>query len=391
MKNFFKIISVVFSFLFISSCSSDDKTVLSSNGFELRTTTLNSPLILNPANDNDVVSVLEWDSSNTGTPTVSTYTVEVSESGTNEPMVTANLGSDLGIDVRTYTLKVAEINKLVNLLPNYACGQEMAIDVRIKAKVGGSSYNAFVQYSNPITIRVSPYSTAKLLLAFSKDPSLVNTADKLASSSFTNLNDYEGYMYLESGTYKFYKPNSCNEFSSPTVYGLSGASTGSLTLDGSTGFTVATAGHYYIKANLSDTGAGSLTYSIAAFNATSNTFGLFGSVKGAVGFANTTPMNYDPITKKWSLILDLINGKKFGFKINNTASAAILIGNGTAINLTEGPLTTNTISPLPSNIGEGSITAPGVFVNSTTKTKYAIEVDLSKPRNYTYKLSVVPN
>ena len=85
------------------------------------------------------------------------------------------------------------------------------------------------------------------------------------------------------------------------------------------------------------------------------------------------------------------NGKKFGFKINNTASAAILIGNGTAINLTEGPLTTNTISPLPSNIGEGSITAPGVFVNSTTKTKYAIEVDLSKPRNYTYKLSVVPN
>jgi hypothetical protein len=387
MKNFFKIISVVFSFLFISSCSSDDKTVLSSNGFELRTTTLNSPLILNPANDNDVVSVLEWDSSNTGTPTVSTYTVEVSESGTNEPMVTANLGGDLGIDVRTYTLKVAEINKLVNLLPNYACGQEIAIDVRIKAKVGGSSYNAFVQYSNPITIRVSPYSTAKLLLAFSKDPSLVNTADKLASSSFTNSNDYEGYMYLESGTYKFYKPNSCNEFSSPTVYGLSGASTGSLTLDGSTGFTVATAGHYYIKANLSDTGAGSLTYSIAAFNATTNTFGVFGkALRPVIGSANTTPMNYNPTTKKWSVTVDMVNGLKFGFKTSSTAPIASLEGTGTGT-LTESPLKTITTGA-PT---DGSIKAPGDFVDNNTKTKYDIEVDLSKPRNYTYKLTVVPN
>jgi hypothetical protein len=55
--------------------------------------------------------------------------------------------------------------------------------------------------------------------------------------------------------------------------------------------------------------------------------------------------------------------------------------------LTESPLKTITTGA-PT---DGSIKAPGDFVDNNTKTKYDIEVDLSKPRNYTYKLTVVPN
>jgi hypothetical protein len=159
-------------------------------------------------------------------------------------------------------------------------------------------------------------------------------------------------------------------------------------LDGGNGFTVATPGHYYVKANLSDTGTGSLTYSISAINTGTNGFGIFGSATKTIGFTSTTPMSYDVASKKWTITLDLINGKKFGFKTSSSAAVATLVGSGTGT-LTESAITTFSATGSPAS--DGSIKAPGDFVDNNTKTKYSVEVDLSKPRNYTYKLTVVPN
>ena len=391
MKNILKIVICVFGILIFASCETDRDPVTSANGFELRATTLVPSVVLSPSIDNDVIADLNWDISNNGFSSISSYKVEIAVSGTNfENVATANSGNIVTVttEARNYVLKAGELNDLINKLPEYQCGQSMNIDIRIKSILGGTKPNAFVQYStNTISIVATPYSTALSLLAFSSSSTDIANALKLASSSFTNSSDYEGYMYLETGTYKFYKPNSCGEFSNPTVYGLSGTNTGSLVPDGSNGFVVSTAGHYYVKANLSDSGSGSLTYSIAAFNATTNTFGVFGkALRPTIGSANTTPMNYDPTTKKWSVTVDMVNGLKFGFKTSSTAPIASLEGTGVGT-FTESPLKTITTG-VPT---DGSIKAPGDFVDNNTKTKYAIEVDLSKPRNYTYKLTVVPN
>ncbi len=389
MKNILKIVICVFGILIFASCETDRDPVPSANGFELRATTLVPSVVLSPTIDNDVVADLNWDISNNGFSSISSYKVEIAVSGTNfENVATANSGNIVTVthENRNYVLKAGELNNLINQLPEYQCGQSMNIDIRIKSILGGTKPNAFVQYStNTISIVATPYSTAMPLLAFSSSSTDLANALKLASSSFLNSNDYEGYMYLEPGTYKFYQPNSCNDFSTPTVYGLSGTNTGSLVLDGSNGFVVVTAGHYYVKANLSV--SGSFTYSIAAFNATTNTFGVFGkALRPVIGSANTTPMIYNPTTKKWSVTVDMVNGLKFGFKTSSTVPLASLEGTGTGT-LTESPLKTITTgAPV-----DGSIKAPGDFVDNNTKTKYDIEVDLSKPRNYTYKLSVVPN
>lgn len=388
MKKIFK--SIIFASIIIGfvSCEKEDGPVLSANGFQLRSTTLNSPVVLTPTNDNDVVAVLEWDKSNTGLPTVSVYTIQVSESGIYNTEVSGNSGNNLSAS--TYSLKAGEINSIVNRLPNYACGQEISIDVRIKAKVGTSD-NAFVQYSNPITIRVTPYSTAKSLLAFTTDASLAANADKLASSSYLVASDYQGFFYLTPGTYKFYKPNSCNEFTSPTVYGTNGTNSGALDASGTTGFTVATAGHYFIKVNLNETGAGAMTYSISQFNNPTSTFGIFGDATRSIGFSNTTPMVYDVTTKTWSLTIELINGKKFGFKTGNGATPlAILAGSGTGQAVTS-PLSSINPPFSNANYSNGSIKTPGDFVDNSTKTRYNVVVDVSKARNYTYNLIPSPN
>lgn len=388
MKNFFKSIILASFIIGFVSCEKEDGPVLSANGFQLRSTTLVSPVVLTPANDNDIVAVLVWDKSNTGTPSVSTYTIQVSENGAYTTEVSANSGNNMSVS--TYTLKAGEINTIVNKLPNYACGQEISIDVRIKATVGISE-NAFVQYSNPVTIRVTPYSTANSLLAFTTDASLAANADKLATSSFTTAADYQGFFYLTPGTYKFYKPNSCNEFTSPTVYGTNGTNSGALDVTGTTGFTVATAGHYFIKVNLNATGTGAMTYNITQFNNPTSTFGIFGGATRAIGFSNTTPMVYDVASRTWSLTIELINGKRFGFKTGNgTTPLAILAGTGNGAAETS-PLTSIEPPFSAANYSDGTIKAPGDFVDNNTKTRYNVVVDVSKARNYTYNLIPNPN
>ncbi|MFY8214579.1 MAG: SusE domain-containing protein [Flavobacterium sp.] len=394
MKNILKTISCIFGFLVFVSCETDRDPVPSANGFELRATTLVPTINLSPAIDNDVIADLNWDLSDNGFNSISSYKVEISVSGTNFANVaTANSGNDIEItpEIRNYKLKAGELNALINKLPEFKsqCGQEMNIDIRIKSILGGKKPNAFVQYSsNTISIVALAYSTKPRLLAFASSSSNLESAAKLASSSFSNFNDYEGYLYLEPGTYKFYKPNSCNDFSLPTIYGTNGGTSGAIVLNGADGFIVSSAGHYYIKANLSETGAGALSFSASAFNSGINGFGIYGKATRATGFANTTPMTYDPVMKKWSVTIDLINGQKFSFKTSSTAPVATLVGSGIAT-FSESPITTFSGTGLAAS--EGTIKAPGDFVNNNTKTRYNVVVNVSNPRNYTYNLIPNPN
>lgn len=389
MKNIFKVSLGFAAAILIFSCTNEIDNVASSNGFQLRQDTeVVSPLILLDENAALDYGKFVWDRSNNGVPTESTYSIVVSDHDLDPDFsdaVESTVGVSAEPDARTCSLTVGQFNDLINSLPTFNCNQ-MNIDIRIKSKLGISE-NALFQYSNPITLSVKGYSKSKPILAVATSASLAQDSQKLASSDYRTFTDYEGYLYLEPGTYRFYRPDQCGDFSNPTVYGLTGTTSGSLVLDGSTGFTVSTAGHYYVKANLNETGTGALTYSIATINTGTNGFGIFGGATRAFGFVNTTPMNYDVATKKWTVTMELINGKKFSFKTSSTAPAATLVGSGTGT-FTESPIAT--FSGTGSPASDGSIKAPGDFVDNNTKTSYTIEVDLSKPRNYTYKLTLSP-
>jgi hypothetical protein len=390
MKNNIKSFICFSVLLALAACTTNDKEpIASNNGFELRKDdAIISAAVLTTANDTVTFATFNWDESDFGIPTVAKDSLVISDHNADPSFTNAITYKGNGIavtpDSRVCTLKNTELNALMNKLPSFNCG-EMKIDVRIKSTLGIK--NGQIQYSNPITFTVTGYSTKLPILTFAMDGENVETAPRLLAQDFTSLSSFEGYFYLIPGSYKFYRPDPCGSFTSPIVYGLTGTATGSLVIDGTNGFIVTTSGHYYITANLSDSGTGSLTYAIKSFNTGTNGFGIFGSATRATGYVNTTPMNYNVDTKKWTVTMDLINGKKFSFKTSSTAAVATLVGSGNG-SFSESSLTTFSGTGNPAS--DGSIKEPGDFVNNNTKTRYTIEVDLSKPRNYTYKLTLAP-
>jgi|GEM_PF-778351 len=399
MKYILKITVFIFALLPFISCTNDKDPVVSKNAFEVRQdAAFPIPSVLLPANDSDVFAKLVWDETNNGMPSVSKYTVLISDHDADPNFTNAieyNLGLGLvvvdGDGVSNCTIKVSEINSILNRLPSFNCGV-MNIDFRIKSTLGVTSTNAlvqpsaFVQYSKPFTVAVTAYSTKAPFLSMARDTDSPATAPKLASSAYNKSNDYEGFVYLEVGTYKFYKPDACNEYATPTVYGIN---SGALVQDGTNGYNVATAGFYFIKVNLSasantDTGVGALSYSISPFTS----IGIFGNGTKATLFAGNNPMTYDSTTKKWKITWQLINGKKFSFRaVNGSTAAAVLVGSGTAS--TTGPTAVTSFFGTVDTFG--TIKAPGDFVDNTTKTKYDIELDVNTPRNYTFTFTVNPN
>ena len=150
MKNIFKTIIFALSIIALGSCEEDPDPIVSANGFVLRAADApTANLVLVPENGADVVASLNWDKANNGTGSdVSSYTVEVAPGGTNfANAITANLGNPV-VTGQTYALTVKELNKILNELPTFVCGQSMKVDVRVRSVLGKGFYNEFVQYSN---------------------------------------------------------------------------------------------------------------------------------------------------------------------------------------------------------------------------------------------------
>jgi hypothetical protein len=205
-----------------------------------------------------------------------------------------------------------------------------------------------------------------------------------------------------------YRPDGCGDFSNPTIYGIGIPSTtglASLSSDQSQNFVVTEASHFYIKANI-DTGSGSSTCTIKKYRA----FGPFGPATRGTGGANVAsmvPMTYDVINKKWTIIMDLIVGKTFRFKSNMwegdvvtpvgepLPSPSYVPTSGNAPSFTSiisflGDLnSTGSILVTVPAISGGDIKAPGTE-NGAIK-KFKIEMNVSNPRSYSYKLEEVPN
>lgn len=376
MKNILKITGLLFVLLAYWSCTNDKDPVVVTGGFELRDdASITPPTIFSEANKTEVFSKLNWDRSNYGPATVPSYTVVISDqaipaSADNEVELPTTVLNTEG-DARRATLTVDELNTAINQLPSFNCAA-MTIDIRVKSKLGTSS-NAVYQYSNPISMNVTAYPKNPLIAALVKEGANPADASKIQTSSFLKNSDYEGYVYLEAGNYKLYKPNACGDFSSPVIYGLTG---GNLIEGGSDSFNVPTTGHYLVKVNLSaaadsDTGIAAMSYVISPFVS----FGIYGTARVAPTGVNV-PMTYDPSTKKWQLTYSLFKGKKFRFRSENGPTKVSVLGVLSGTTLTEYPVSSTT---------GGDIRVPGTDDN--TRQSFIITLDTSNPRNYTFELT----
>lgn len=387
MKNKLKSILCFSALLALGACATNDKEPIASpNGFELRKdAAITTATILAPSNDADTFAVFNWDESDNGIPAVASYSLVVSDHDADPTYVNAVTYTGNGIAVtpetRVCTLKNNEFNALMNQLPSFNCGI-MNIDVRIKSVLGIN--NELVQYSNPITFAVNGYSTALPILSLVKEGGNAATAPRLKSQNFTSLSTFEGYFYLEAGSYKLYRPDPCGSFANPVIYG---GSAGVLTEGAAApSISVATAGHYLVKADITATG---LTYSIKYYKG----FGLFGTAKGTLGSANAVPMTDADNSNVWKLTLELFKGRKFKFKSNDWTAA--LSGNPPSVPTGAGTTTISILGKgtIAGTVVEmttgGEITVPGS--DDGTKVKYDIILDVSNPRNYQYSLEVNPN
>ncbi|MBS7787213.1 hypothetical protein KIH23_07875 [Flavobacterium sp. CYK-55] len=386
----------VFAGLFMGlvSCENDTDPVASAQGLLLRKdAAVVTPSELNPTIDANSCIKLDWEKANNGVSTASTYQIIISDhdvpfipDGEGKNVVVFNWVTPENPNNRTYKALNSEVNNWMNQLPSFNCGT-MNIDFRIRSLLGNNeeNNNNIVQYSNPITVAIKGYPKDPLIFALVKTGASPESSAKIVTSAYTTNTDYEGFMYLEAGDYKFYQPDACGSFASATVFGISGGNSGTLESGGTTSYNVPTAGHYFVTVNGQDS-----SYKILPFNNASgtNVFGIFGNATKTFGFSTTTPMDYDFSTKKWKVTLNLIDGRKFSFKTGNTSPvAAVLVGTGAASVSNSNALTTSA-APIDNT---GSVKAPGTYVNDNTKTKYDIELDLSVPRQYSYTLKVSPN
>lgn len=384
MKNILKTTIFTLFTILLVSCTNDKEPITSLNGFEYRDVSeVSSPAVLLDDNASEVYKKLEWDRANYGVPVSAAYKIVVTDHD-NDPTFLNEIEFD-GVyndnepdisKLRKETLSVAEFNVAINKLPTFNCGV-MNIDIRIKSILGTSS-NQQIQYTAPKTVTVTGYPTKPKALSFSNVNGSTFSAN-LASSGFKSDIDYEGYLYLEPGDYKFYQPDACGSFTSPIVYG---ADTGGVLVEGGgANININIAGHYYITANLK---SGELKYTTQFYR----TFGVFGTaVKSPT--ASVVPMAGD-ITNVWTITLDLFKGRLFRFRSNDWTGE--LIGSepknippGTSKLVT----TLGLVGPSLTNVTgtDGSIKLAGD--NDGTKQKYKITIDVSKPRNYSYKLELV--
>ena len=409
MKNNFKIFlfgAFALIAVIIMSCTNEKETFATSNGVSLSIVgnPADAPTVLTNATLANAFATFLWTRTDNGTPSESSYILEISDRDIPESsrvyIAFDNTISGVSPNLRTLTLSVDDMNKLMNDLPSFKCSP-MNIDVRIKSILGNTDGSKFIQYSNNISYVVTGYSKTIPIMAFSASATNLQTAPTLKSSVFSNLTNYEGYFYLNAGNYNLYKADGCGSYTNPTVYG---GSANTLSQGGSA-INVPTSGYYYIKADLVGN-----TYSVKPYTS----FGVIGTAtRSGFGTNNFIPMTVVTTNGNlWTVTLDLIPTKKFKFRSAlwngnlNTPSPTPVPGGGPppfvqnpgfvpSGNLTiigtygktgvSGELGyEDTSDPTASDIS-----APGTYVNDFTRKSFKLIVDVTNPRAYTY--SITPN
>ncbi len=369
----------IFALLLIAlgSCENDkDPIATSSGGAKLLLPSNGTSYILSPLNaSTTTVTTLVWEQSQNGVQSAASYTIELAKAGTNF----ASVLSDGTTTTNRYASWTAEqLNGVLALDPTILPYIAQNLNLRIKSTLG-SAANAVVQYSNVITISVTPYSLAlpKLGVPGAHQGWTVPspTLPVLAASVYGKTN-FEGYMNL-NGDFKFLtqRPDGTFNWGAGFEWADDGSFSGTLVGTGGNNCT-ATAGYYLVKANTgvtTPTNPGGLSYSttlITRWDITGDATPI--SWPGASNGNNSTPMTYNATTKKWSITIALTGGKDIKFRANN--DWGINLGKFDA-------------SKTGNDFGGDNMSYGGLNIPITTSGTYTVTLDVSSPRDYKYTIN----
>ena len=361
MKKILKLSTLALLLIAGVSCENDDQKMASpSGGPELLTPLDGSSYVLDPAAGTNEVTTLVWNHADYSVQTEVNYDVEVALAGTDFATTVAG-----GSTTNRFVVWSHEALNTVALeagLTPYTAGD---LEVRIKSSLGSNA--EMVAYSNIITITITPYTTdlPKIAVPGNHQGWSPPTAPLMASSGFGQTN-FEGYISLD-GEFNFLRPKADGTFDwdgDSADWGDDGTFSGVLLNTGETNCT-ATAGYYWVKANTA-----TLTYSITPIT----TWGIIGSATPG-GWDSSTPMTYNPTTKKWSIVVTLVDGE-YKFRSNN-------IWNAGSVQYNLGGFQADKVGD--DYAGE-SMSYGGANLVVTAGT-YLVELDLSNPRAYTYTLT----
>jgi starch-binding outer membrane protein SusE/F len=327
-------------------------------------------LVLNPANQNDLVLSLNWSPAlYDGVASESSYKVELAKTGTSF--------------AKTYTVATTTNNfltlthkQLNELLPavDFFPFVQTTIDVRVVSKLGAGA-NTIPQESNVLKIKVTPYSLELPKLGVPGNhqgwtPTAPNLP-VLAASEF-GKKDFEGYLNLNGG-FKLLtqRPDGTFNWGGGTEWGDDGTFT-TLVPNGG-GNLDAAPGYYLLKANTNLTGPGALSWSVTpiVWHITGDATPI-GWPDAATNGNNSTPMVYDTSTKKWTKTLLLTGGKDIKFRANNAWS--LNIGAFDA-------------SKTGDKYGGKDMSYDGGNIRIATTGTYTVTLDMSNPRAYKYSVN----
>lgn len=369
MKKIFKISTIALLLVSVWACENDDQTIVKATGGpELITPTNGASYVLLPESAAAEATTLVWNHADFNVQAASNYEVEIATANTD--FATVISGGTTVNSARFLVLTVAQLNTIAiaSGIEPYAEGE---LDVRIKSSLGSNSN--VVTYSNKITLKVTPYTTEspKLFVpgGYQAASGYGNnwdfaTAPKLAAEAYGET-AYEGYVYFatpQDGSVdgQGFKFTSQGNFDG-TNYGDDGTFSGVLSATG--GNMSIAAGYYRVQANIAPTAM--------SYNLTATSWGIIGNSTPG-GWENSTPMTYNPETKKWTIIAVMTaqNAPDNGWKFR--------ANNGWDINLGDTTL----------NSTDGTLRYGGDNIGIATPGTYKIELDLSNPRAYTYTITL---
>ena len=361
MKNIFKIAAIAVLFITGVSCENDDQMIVSKvGGPELLTPVNGSSYVLLPANASSEATTLVWNHANYSIQTEVNYTIEVAVAGTE--FATIISGGTTTNRFATWSVEAFNAVALEAGLTPFSVGQ---LDIRIKSTLGTNA--ELVDYSNVVTISVTPYSTAlpKLWMpgSYQADSGYGSnwthsTAATIASSGFGRV-DFEGYVNFASNQAA---PNDGFKFNDGTNwFGDDGTLSGTLPTTGDGTNIGITAGFYRVKANTT-----TRTYSVVPY-----TWRIIGDAVGGWSDSNEVTLVYNTSTKKLTAIATLAAGS-FKFRANASWADENNFGVFDATKELAG-------TTMSYNGGNFNLAAGGT---------YKIELDLTNPGAYSYTMTL---
>ncbi|XZF13436.1 SusE domain-containing protein [Chitinophagaceae bacterium MMS25-I14] len=362
MKRIFNIVLLMGAAILLTTagCKKDEtKTKYNASNAKATLTSSASSVVLTAADAAEQVIAFSWARVDFGYNAVVSYSLQfdVPADSFKTPQTKA-----IGTNVYTQGYSVGDINQLaigLNMLPDSVS----VLAVRLVAQVnefGGATAGLAPVYSQPVDIKVKPYTTVKVYPALYV-PGDYQGWDPGSAPSILSLNSdskYEGYIYIKAGTLEF-KFTTKRDWSG-TNFGLDGTSTttgvvtsGLLSTNGGAG-NLKVPGEAYYKINV-DTAAH--TFSLASTN-----WGVIGDATPQ-GWNASTPMTYDASSQTW--IADPVQLTVGAIKFRANDAWDYNYGYDAQNNF---------VFNSPNNI---PVTVAG---------SYKITLDLSNPAHYTFKL-----